>query len=139
MTNWQERWETQPAANRPMTLKLCLDHFSPKAGQEIRLVITADDPDATIASGNPCQGQVSWGDEDPGANSCNNFIVPVEARPQPTPAAEHGHIVATMKHVYKASGTQAISISVYSGPDDHKAFHPYKDVVKQDFSVYVHA
>ncbi len=139
MTNWEERWETQPEPNRPMTVKLCVDHFLPKAGQEITLVITADDPDATIVSENPCQVQVSWGDEDPGTNSCNNDIVPVEGRPQPTPAPEHGHVVVTMKHVYKETGIQTISTVVHSGPDDGKAYHPYKDVVKQDFSVNVHA
>jgi len=131
--DWATYWQTEPDANAPMTLSICLDDAKPKVGQLVTLTVIADDPDASVGEGD-CDIYVSWM-SNPG-NLCRDTVV--EGRPpEPTPAKEHGHQVKTFTHTYTKAQTYLVDVSAWSSPADPMP-HPYRNSASAELHVTVH-
>lgn len=139
------RWDPAPGENAPMRLSIVASPASPRAGQEVKFTLVADDPDADQFCSAP--GLV-FGDGD----NTNAFVKSVcwgtglncEAAfgPWSPPAKRPGHLELTWPHTYDAPGTYTVEYTQNSGwpkgaPDspwpggrwprvgDGCAIHPY--------------
>jgi hypothetical protein len=130
--DWATYWQTEPDANQPMTMTICIDDSKPAVGQLVTLTVTADDPDATIKDGD-CDIYVSWM-SNPG-NLCRDYMSIGE--PQPTPAKEHGHVVKTYTHTYTKAQTYLVEVDAASSEFTGKR-HPYASSAVAQLHLAVH-
>jgi hypothetical protein len=131
--NWATDWQTEPDANQPMTLQICIDDAKPRVGQLVTLTVIADDPDASIGEGD-CDISVTWM-SNPG-NLCRDYMVHGDP-PAPTPAKEHGHVEKTYSHAYTKAQTYLVDVyaasSVFTGRR-----HPYASSAHAELHLSVH-
>jgi hypothetical protein len=130
--DWATYWQTEPDANQPMTMEICIDDVTPRVGQLVTLTVTADDPDASIGEGD-CDIYVSWM-SNPG-NLCRDYMSIGEA--QPTPAKEHGHIVKSYTHTYTKAQTYIVEVDAASSEFTGKR-HPYASSATAQLHLSVH-
>lgn len=131
--DWANDWQTEPDANQPMTLQICLDDAKPRVGQLVTLTVIADDPDASIGEGD-CDITVSWMSN--AGSLCRDYVVH-DGTTEPTPAKEHGHVEKTYSHTYTKAQTYLVDVyassSVYTGKR-----HPYASSAHAELHVSVH-
>jgi hypothetical protein len=131
--DWATEWQTEPDANQPMTLSICVDDLKPKVGQLVTLTVIADDPDASVGTGD-CDIIVSWM-SNPG-NLCRDYVLH-DGQTRPTPAKEHGHVEKTYTHTYTKAQTYLVTVDAasteYTG---HR--HPYASGAEATLDLSVH-
>jgi hypothetical protein len=130
--DWATYWQTEPDANQPMTLSICLDDVKPRVGQLITLTVVADDPDASIGT-EDCDIAVTWMSN--AGNLCRDYMSIGE--PQPTPAKEHGHVEKTYTHTYTKAETYLVDVSAASSDFTGKR-HPYASSAEASLHLAVH-
>lgn len=122
-TNWQDYWLTEPAANDPLTLEICVSDAFPAPGDGFRLDVTADDPDAVLDSPGsrgfchlrPCEGFADF--DMTGAQLGGEplaYVAP--AAPVATPDEERGHATWYANWSYAEAGAYTITVTWWS-PD----------------------
>ena len=131
--DWATYWQTEPDANQPMTLEVCLDDVKPKVGQLITLTLIADDPDASIGEAE-CGVFVTWLSDH--SNLCRDYIIN-DGKVEPTPTKEHGHFEKTYTHTYTKAQTYLVEASTASSEYTGKP-HPYASSADVQLHVSVH-
>lgn len=131
-------WRTQPAQDKPITIKVCIDDVTPKVGQTVTVTVTADDPDQVFIDGSCNRLSVSWERTEPVISFCNDGIPPPPETPADTPEpGPAGHAELTDSYVYTAAGPQTVIASATSGRDTG-APEPYRSRASVQLPITVH-
>jgi hypothetical protein len=130
--DWASRWTSQPGPNRHMTLSICAEDVTPRAGQPVTFYVKADDPDAPIAA-DDCGLRVEWtGRVD---DVCYAVALPSDG-PQPPPEPVPGRRYLTVTHVFGSPGPVTVAAVAHSAaaPDQRG---PYADDAVARLSITV--
>ncbi len=133
-TTWSNYYSSDPGANQPATVTICIDDIHPKVGHKAVLTVTAKDPDGTIAADDECAVYVSW-ESDPGS-LCYDVLIPPGTGPKPAPPARQaGAVDKTVNHTYSKAGDFKIEVDITTGGDPHR--NPYSSGVTVTLPIHV--